>query len=151
MAKTTEFTLAQDKKGVVWDLLLYIPTLIVLILIASQLWYNDNENFTYLLVFLTTIIFLIGFDRIAKTRLMILPNAPVGLSVSKQSVTVQLKSGNTIELVKDVRFFTDFAGKSFGLTGIDLTGTKKQFVFHKGQFALLDDFENAKSLLRGFK
>jgi len=151
MAKTTEFTLAQDKKGVVWDLLLYIPTLVALIAIASQLWYSGNQGFTYLLIFLTTIIALIGFDRIAKTRLMILPKAPIGLAVSRQSVSIQLRNGSNIELVKNVRFFTDYAGKSFGLSGVDLSGAKKQFVFHKGQFALDDDFEGAKSLLRGFK
>lgn len=151
MSKTTEFNLAQDKKGVVWDLLLYIPTLVALVAIASQLWFSGNQLFTYLLIFLTTIIGLIGFDRIAKTRLMILPKAPVGLNVSRQSVSVKLRNGDSIELVKDVRFFTDYAGKSFGLSGFDLSGAKKQFVFHKGQFAMDNDFEGAKSLLRGFK
>lgn len=151
MAKETEYTLHQDRKGMMWDLLLYIPTLIALVLVASKLWYGGNERFSYILVFLTTFIFLIAFNRIAKSRMMLLPSAPVKFSVSKKGVTLTLKSGNVIELVKDVRFFTDMAGKSFGLTGIDLSGSKQQFVFHKGQFASQTEFDGSKAQLRIFK
>ena len=151
MSKKSEYTLMKDKKGVLWDLLLYIPTLLILIMIASKLWFDGNQGFTYLLVFLTTIIFLIGFDRIAKTRLMILPTAPVSFAVSKKGVIITLRNGNTIELVKDLRFFTDFAGRSFGLTGVDLSGAKKQYVFHKGQFSDPSEFEGSKAQLRAFK
>lgn len=151
MAKETEYNLQQDKNGMLWDLVLYIPTLIALGLVASKLWFAGNEGFSYLLVFLTTFIFLIAFNRIAKTRLMLLPSAPVKFSVSKKGVSLTLKSGNVIELVKDVRFFTDMAGKSFGLSGVDLSGGKRQFVFHKGQFGSSADFDGSKAQLRVFK
>ncbi len=151
MAKQTEFVLHQDKKGMMWDLLLYIPTLIALGVVGSKLWYGGNQGLSYLLVFLTTFIFLIAFNRIAKTRMMLLPSSPVKFSVSKKGVTLTLKNGNTIDLVKDVRFFTDFAGKSFGLAGIDMSGSKQQFVFHRGQFASDSEFDSSKSLLRAFK
>jgi len=151
MATQSDFNLVEDKKGVVWDLLLYVPTLIALLVLASKYWYSGDENITYLLIFLTTFIFLIAFNRICKTRLMLLPSSPVSFSVSKKGVVVTLKNGTSIELVKDVRFFTDMAGKSFGLSGIDLEGVKKQFVFHKGQFENDEQFDGSKARLRAFK
>jgi len=151
MPKKTKYDLIQDKKGAVWDLLLYIPTIIVLIIIATQLWYNGNQGFTYVVVFLTSIIFFIAFNRIAKTRLMILPTAPVAFSVSKKGVSLDLKNGDSIELVKDLQFFSDMAGKSIGLVGVDLSGVKKQFVFHKGQFNDPSDFDGSKAQLKIFK
>lgn len=151
MSKETEFDLQKDKQGVIWDLVLYIPTLIALIIIASKLWYSGNQSFSYMLVFLTTFIFLIAFNRIFKTRLMLLPSAPVKFAVSRKGVVLTLKNNNVIELIKDVRFFTDTVGKSFGLTGVDLTGKKQQFVFHKGQFLSQTDFDASKAQLRAFK
>ncbi len=151
MAEKARYTLVQDKKGMYWDLALYIPTLIALISLAIQLWYSGNQNITYLLIFLATFIFLIAFNRIAKTRLMLLPSAPVAFSVSKQGVKLYLRNGDEIELVKNVRFFSDFAGKSFGLSGVDLTGKQLQYVFHKGQFASESEFGDAKAALRIFK
>ncbi|MDH5728493.1 MAG: hypothetical protein OEZ58_05860 [Gammaproteobacteria bacterium] len=149
--KSSEYLIVQDKKGMVWDLILYIPTLIILALVASQLWYSGNQSFTYLLIFLTTFIFLIAFNRIFKTRLMLLASAPVKLVVSKKAVHLNLKNGDAIDLVKDVRFFADFAGKSFGLVGLDMSGKRKQFVFHKGQFESQSAFDTIKSELRIFK
>ena len=151
MGQKTEYSLVQDKKGAIWDLLLYIPTITVLILIASQLWYSGNQTFTYLLVFMTTVVFFIAFNRIGKTRLMVLPSAPIAFSVSKKGVNLTLKSGKTIDLVKDLRFFADVAGKSIGLVGVDLSGSKHQFVFHKGQFSDTTDFDGSKAQLRMFK
>jgi hypothetical protein len=151
MATTSRFELIQDKKGAAWDLALYVPTIIALISVASKLWYSDNQNFTYLLVFLTTLIALIGFNRIAKSRLMIVGSSPIALDVGRHSVNIELRSGSRTELVKEVRFFSDFAGKSFGLTGIDLAGKKASFVFHKGQFASDGAFNDVKALLRVFK
>jgi len=151
MAKETEYTLQQDKNGMVWDLVLYVPTIIALALVASKFWFSGDESFSYLLIFLTTFVFLIAFNRIAKTRMMLLPSSPIKLSVSKKGISLFLKSGDVVELVKDVRFFTDMTGKSFGLAGVDLTGSKKQFVFHKGQFASQTDFDGTKAQLRVFK
>ncbi|MDH3325235.1 MAG: hypothetical protein OEM38_00795 [Gammaproteobacteria bacterium] len=151
MASQYDFNLVEDKKGLVWDLVLYVPTIIALIILASKYWYSGDENLAYILVFLTTFIFLIAFNRIFKTRLMMLPSSPVSFSVSKKGVVVDLKSGASVDLVKDVRFFTDMAGKSFGLAGIDLEGAKKQFVFHKGQFIDEQQFDGSKAQLRAFK
>ncbi len=151
MAKEFEYILHKDKKGTMWDLLLYIPTTIALAVVASKMWYAGNEGLSYLLVFLTTFIVLIAFNRIAKTRLMLIPSSPVSLNVSKQGVALTLRSGNVIELVKDIRFFTDFAGRSYGLSGFDLSGSKQQFVFHKGQFASDTEFDGSKAQLRVFK
>ena len=151
MANQSDFNLVEDKNGVIWDLVLYIPTLIALVLLAYKYWYSGDENITYMLMFLTTFIFLIAFNRIFKTRLMMLPSSPVSFSVSKKGVSVVLRNGLSVELIKDVRFFTDMAGKSFGLTGVDLEGAKKQFVFHKGQFADVEQFDGSKARLRAFK
>ena len=151
MATQSDFSLVEDKNGMMWDLVLYVPTLIALILLASKYWYSGDENITYMLMFLTTFIFLIAFNRIFKTRLMLLPSSPTSFAVSKKGVAVSLKSGESVELVKDVRFFTDMAGKSFGLTGVDLEGAKKQFVFHKGQFEDDQQFDGSKARLRAFK
>jgi len=151
MASVNEFNLVEDRKGLIWDLVLYIPTIIALLVLASKYWFAGDENITYLLVFLTTFIFLIAFNRIFKTRLMMLPTSPISFSVSKKGVSIALKNGISVELVKDVRFFTDVAGKSFGLAGIDLEGVKKQFVFHKGQFVDDEQFDGSKARLRAFK
>ena len=151
MAAVREFELFQDKKGVYWDLLLYIPTVIALLSVAFQMWYAGNEGFTYMLIFLTTFIVLIGFNRIAKTRLMVVGSSPVAFDVSKKGVAIRLRSGAVADLQSDVRFFSDLAGKSFGLTGQDLEGKKRQFVFHKGQFQNENVFNDAKASLRVFK
>jgi len=151
VAKEFHYELIQDKKGMYWDLLLYIPTVVILALLSAQLWYSSNQNFAYLLVFLTTFIALIGFNRIAKTRMMILPQAPIAFAVSKKGVSLTLRNETVVELAKDVRFFSDFAGKSFGLTGIDMFGKKQQFVFNRGQFAAEGEFNDAKAALRAFK
>ncbi len=152
MAKKDDqhYELIQDKKGMYWDLLLYIPTVIALIIVAAKMWYSGDETFTYILVFMTTFIALIGFNRVAKTRLMILPKAPIALTVDKKQVSLALRNGDTSQLVKDLRFFSDHVGKSFGLVGYDLDGRKQQHVFHKGQFASSHDFDNIKAALRPF-
>jgi len=151
MGKKTEYNLVQDKKGAMWDLVLYVPVLVFLVIMASKLYYGGNEWFTYLIIFMATFIFLIAFNRIAKTRLMFLPSAPVAFSVSKKGVSLTLKNGNKVDLVKDLRFFADMAGKSMGLVGVDLAGSKHQFVFHKGQFSNDVDFDGSKAQLRMFK
>jgi len=52
--------------------------------------------------------------------------------------------------MRDIRFFSDKAGKSFGLTGMDERGSKQQYVFHKGQFAS-DDFDKMSKALAFYK
>jgi hypothetical protein len=151
MAEVSHFQLAKDKKGVIWDLVLYIPTFVFLILYASKLWVSGNTGFTYVLIFASTIILLMAVNRIFKTRLMILPGSPVALNVSKKAVSLELNNSDSIDLVKDVRFFADFAGKSFGISGLDLSGKTQKFVFHRGQFEEESMFNDAKARLRVFK
>lgn len=152
MAETDKhFNLVQDRKGMVLDILLYVATVIALLLLAAKLWYGPYQAGTYVLVFLATFICFIGFNRIFKTRLMMVPTAPVAILVGKQRVSLELRNGAKVDLVKGVRFFGDFVGKSFGLTGMDMSGKQQQFVFHRGQFADEAQFKDAKSFLQVYK
>lgn len=150
MAKS-EYNLAPDRRGAAWDALLYLPVVILLGAYALVLWYQNNQAFAYLLMFLACFMGFIGGNRILSGRLMLLPSAPVALSVSKQHVTVRLRNNDRVSLVKEVRFFSDYAGKSFGLTGLDMSGKKRQYVFHRGQFESPTIYEDAMSSLRVYK
>ena len=77
----TRFDLSRDTKGMMWDLLLYIPTVVALLSMAAKFWYGDDANLAYLLVFLASFFCIAGANRILKTRLMILPNAPVAIEI----------------------------------------------------------------------
>ncbi len=151
MAKNRQFNLIQDKKGMYWDLALYVPTVVALLSIGVQFWYSGNHNLAYLLVFASTFFFLIGFNRIAGTRLMLLPNSPLALEIGRQGVKLTLRSGECVDLIKQVRFFSDYAGKSFGLTGMDASGKTRQYVIHRGQFFSYSEFQEALSVLKHFK
>lgn len=133
MAKSEVFELGQDRKGVTWDALMYVPTVAGLGTGALMFWYDQNQNLSYLLFFLACFFFYQGLHRILG-RLMLLPRSPVSLDVSRQGVSMTLRNGETVDLVKNLRYYSDHAGKSFGLTGMDMTGAKRQYVFHRGQF-----------------
>lgn len=149
MAKSQKYQLVADKKGVLWDALMYVPTVAGLGTGAFIFWYKPNHGLAYLLFFLACFFFYQGLHRILG-RLVLLPNAPVSLDVSKQRVLLELRNGNRVELVKNVRYFSDYAGKSFGLTGMDSAGAKRQFVFHKGQFADQEDYSKIGGALKIF-
>lgn len=149
--KESRFELVQDKKGMVWDLVLYVPVVVVLLSLGLQLWYGSGSNWSYLLVFLATLFFLIGANRILKTRLMVLPGAAVALDIERESVGVQLRSGSRLALVKDLRFFSEIGGKTFALTGMDMAGAKHQFIFHAGQFPSEAEFKDAKARLEVYR
>ncbi len=151
MAKEASYSLIQDQKGMMWDALLYIPTVIALFSIGMKLWFSPNQTWAYILFFMATFFLLIGANRILSSRLMLLPSSPVGLEVTRQQVTVVLRNGERVALVKDVRYYPDYAGKSFGLSGMDVSGKKRQFVFHRGQFADPAQFEDLRSLLSVYK
>ncbi len=152
MADQSHFTLQPDRRGVLWDVALYVPTVFFLGLIALKFWYSpDKQTWSYLLVFLATFFAIAGANRIFGSRLMMLPNSPLSLDVSKQGVKLQLRNGQTVDLVKELRFFSDYAGKSFGLSGMDLSGKRRQYVFHKSQFGQETTFRDAKSLLSVFR
>lgn len=144
------FDLLQDRKGMMWDLLLYIPTVLALLSMAAKFWYGDDANLAYLLLFLGSFFFIAGANRILKTRLMLLPSAPVAIEIDRAVVRLVLRGGARIEVVKDLRFYSDYAGKSFGLTGSEGSGRRLQFVFHKGQFASAQDYQAAQGKLRQF-
>ncbi|MEK6750599.1 MAG: hypothetical protein AABY83_15575 [Pseudomonadota bacterium] len=142
--------LIADRKGVWWDLILYVPTVSVLALIGTKLWYSPgSQSWTYVLVFLASFFLIAGVNRVLG-RLLILPKAPVAMDIDKQRVRIKLRNGQVVELVKDVRYFPDFAGRSFGLAGLDLHGRRQQFVFHKGQFADLAAYRHINDALRHY-
>lgn len=151
MAKVSEYSLVQDRKGMIWDLLLYVPTVVALILISFKLWYDGNKAFAYLLCFLASFFFIVGLNRILTTRLMLLPSSPVALATTKQQLTVMLRDGGRVDLAKEVRFYPDYAGKSFGLSGMDVSGKRRQYVFHRGQFADEAVFKELCSSLNVYK
>jgi len=143
--------LQPDKRGVVWDLALYIPTVSVLAFYGLTLWYGGkNLPVAYFLWFMASFFMIAGGKRIMG-RLLMLAQTPVAISVDKKrKASIYLKNGETIALVSELRYFKDHAGKSFGLTGNDATGKQWQFVFHKGQFASESDFAGLVRVLEVF-
>jgi len=136
------FDLVQDHKGMVWDLLLYIPTVAALASIAASFWYGDDHNMGYLFFFLTCFFFIAGFNRVFKTRLMLVPSA--------QSLGLLQRNGSRVDLVKNLRYYSDYSGKSFGISGLDGAGKQLQYVFHKGQFATAEQYVAAKDFLKRY-
>lgn len=149
MARSNHYALQSDTRGMWWDILLYLPTVIGLAVAGALSWHNGNQSMAYVLLFLTFFFLYQGIHRLSG-RLMFLGTSPVYLEVSKQSVQIGLKNQERVELVKDVRYFSDYAGKSFGLTGMDLQGKKRQYVFHKGQFCSVEDFDKIGTFLKVF-
>jgi len=144
----TRFNLSQDRKGMMWDLLLYIPTVVALSSMAAQFWYGDDANLAYLLVFMASFFCIAGANRVLKTRLMILPSAPVAIEIDKGLTRLVLRNGKRVELVKELKFYSDYAGRTFGLTGLDHSAKRLQFVFHKGQFPSAQDYQTVQDRLR---
>lgn len=151
MVEVSQYPLVQDRKGMIWDLLLYVPTVIALTSIAFKLWFDGNRVFAYILAFMASFFFIVGMNRILTTRLMLLPSSPVALATTKQQLTVMLRDGGRVDLAKEVRFYPDFAGKSFGLSGMDISGKRRQYVFHRGQFADESVFKELCSALNIYK
>ncbi len=149
MAKSEMFELSQDRKGVTWDVLMYVPTVVGLGIGALMFWYDKNQGLAYLLFFLACFFLFQGVHRILG-RMLVLPQSPVSLDISRQRVSLTLRNGEVVELVKNVRYFSDHAGKSFGLTGMDMMGSKRQYVFHKGQFADVVAFGRVADALKVF-
>ncbi len=146
--KQHQVSLVQDKVGMYWDLALYVPTVIVLIAIGLKMWYSADKNWAYLLMFMASFFFMAGSNRILKSRMMLLPSSPVSIDADKQRIVCNLHNGQQVELVKAVRYFPDFAGKSFAITGLDLNGKKCQYVFHRGQFANDEEYKELREFLR---
>ncbi len=149
--KESRYELVQDRKGMAWDLLLYVPTVCFLGLIGLRLSYGPNAAWSYLLIFLASLFFMVGANRILRTRMMLLPSAPVAIGIDKDRVTLTLRNGTNAVLVKDLRFFSEIGGKTFALTGMDLEGRKQQHIFHIGQFPSDSEFKSAKALLEVYR
>lgn len=135
----------------VWDLLLYVPTVIFLFATGLKLWFGPNQTWAYVLFFMAFFFTFAGANRVLSGRLMLLPSSPVGLSHDREQIAVELRSGERVSLVKEVRFYSDYAGKSFGLSGMDLSGKRRQYVFHRGQFTDREQYQELLGALSVFK
>jgi len=137
----TRYTLCRDYRGILWDALLYIPTVFALSLFAASNWYQNQVSVAYLLGFLACFFLIAGANRVLTTRLMWLPSAPVAIETGATAANLILKSGEVIKLQRELRLYRDRSGRSFGLTGMSEQGTRRQFVFHRGQFSSESDFQ----------
>lgn len=143
------FELIKDRKGMVWDLMLYVPTVTALLGLSAYFWFSQEPGYSYLLLFLSTFFFLAGTNRIVKTRLMVWPTAPISIDIEQSGkVALGLRNGESLELLKDVRYYPDYSGRTFGLSGMDGVGKRMQFVFHKGQFPDDNAYQQAVKALR---
>jgi len=79
MSKSESFLLGRDRKGVLWDVLMYIPTVGGLAGVSAMFWYDGNKGLAYLLFFLACFFFYQGLHRILQ-RLVLLPSSPVRVS-----------------------------------------------------------------------
>jgi len=150
MAEAKRFDLVPDRKGMVWDLLLYIPTIVALASMSASFWYGDDHIMGYVLFFLTCFFFIAGFNRVFKTRLMLLPSAPVCVKLGQQDIALVQRNGVQVDLVKSLRYYPDYSGKSFGISGLDGGGKQLQFVFHRGQFETLEKYDAAQTILKSY-
>lgn len=144
----TRFNLVQDRKGMMWDLLLYVPTVVALLSMVLKFWYSGDVSLAYLFSFLASFFFIAGANRILKTRLMLLPAAPIAIEIGKQVTRIMMRNGEKVELVKDLRLYADYSGRSFGLAGLNKSDQRLQFVFHKGQFSSLKDYQAIQEMLK---
>lgn len=144
----TRFILVQDHKGMMWDLLLYVPTVIALLSMVVKFWYSEDVSLAYLFSFLACFFFIAGANRILKTRLMLLPTSPIAIEIGKQVTQIIMRNGEHAELVKDLRVYADYSGRTFGLAGLDKSGQRMQFVFHKGQFSSVKDYQAIQEMLK---
>ena len=130
-----------------WDALLYVPTVTALALFAVSSWYGEKVQVAYLLGFLACFFLFAGANRILVTRLMLLPSAPVAIVVGATIVEVLVRGGDGIALSRDIKLYREKAGRTFGLTGLDELGKRRQFIFHRGQFGSDGDFQSAMESL----
>lgn len=144
----TRFNLVQDRKGMMWDLLLYVPTVVALLSMVLKFWYGGDVSLAYLFSFLASFFFIAGANRILKTRLMLLLTAPITIEIGKQVTRIIMRNGEKVELVKDLRIYADYSGRSFGLAGLNKLDERLQFVFHKGQFSSLKDYQAIQEMLK---
>ncbi|CAH1905169.1 conserved hypothetical protein [Candidatus Nitrotoga sp. HW29] len=131
-----------------WDLLLYVPTVVALLSMVLKFWYGGDVSLAYLFSFLASFFFIAGVNRILKTRLMLLPTAPIAIEIRKQEIQIIMRNGEQVGLVKDLRIYADYSGRSFGLAGLNRLNERLQFVFHKGQFPNLKAYQTIQEMLK---
>jgi hypothetical protein len=141
MSIGTRYTLCRDYRGMIWDALLYVPTVSALSVFAASSWYDNKVPIAYLLGFLACFFLIAGANRVLTTRLMWLPSAPVAIETRPNAADLILKSGEIIKLQHDLKLYRDRSGRSFGLTGVSEQGRRRQFIFHRGQFTQDSDFQ----------
>jgi|SRR5450755_1619323 hypothetical protein len=141
MSIGTRYTLCRDYRGMIWDALLYVPTVSALAVFAASSWYDNKVPIAYLLGFLACFFLIAGANRVLTTRLMWLPSAPVAIETRPNAADLILKSGEIIKLQHDLKLYRDRSGRSFGLTGVSEQGRRRQFIFHRGQFTQDSDFQ----------
>jgi hypothetical protein len=141
MSPGKRYTLCRDTHGVLWDALLYVPTVSALGLFAISNWYDDKAAVAYLLGFLACFFLIAGANRILTTRLMLLPTAPVAIVVGPDAVDLILKNGAIVALRRELKLYREKSARTFGLTGLDEQGKRRQFIFHRGQFGSDGDFQ----------
>jgi len=153
MAKSNAFAceLHADKRGVIWDLVLYIPTVGFLLLWGLKMYFGSEDNIiAYVLLSLGFFFLFVGFNRVSK-RMLWTPKSPVGLDVDSKRVLMQTQNGETMSLRKDVRFFRDTAGKTFAITGLDSRGEKQQLIFYRGQFPSTQAYDDMVRVLDRYR
>ena len=141
MSPGTRYILCRDYHGILWDALLYVPTVTALGVFAVSSWYDDKVPVAFLLGFLACFFLIAGANRILTTRLMLLPSAPVAIETGSNAADLILKSGEIIRLRRDLKLYREQSGKTFGLTGLNEQGKRCQYVFHRGQFRQDSDFQ----------
>ena len=147
MAEAAGFDLKRDRDGMLWDLLLYVPTVLALATLTLVFWYGGNTSLAYLLSFLASFFLIAGANRIMK-RMLLLPSAAVRVEVAPGVIRVIRRNGQRTELVKEQRFFTEYSGKSLGISGMDSQGQRQQFELHKGQFPDPGQYEAVQAALK---
>ena len=107
--REVQCSLRADKAGIVWDLILYVPTVGFLLLIGLRYWYvGDEQLLGQALVFLGFFFFMVGGGRVLR-RLLWMPSVPVAMDISKERVALKLKNEEQRLLMRDIRFFADHA------------------------------------------
>ena len=137
--------LIRDPRGMLWDALLYVPTVSALGVFAVSSWYDDKVPVAYVLGFLACFFLFAGANRILTTRLMWLPGAPVAIDVGDHCVDLVLRSGRVVSLRRELKLYREKTLRTFGLTGLNEAGRRCQFVFHRGQFRTDSDFQAVMS------
>lgn len=148
MAVTKQFVLVPDSKGMIWDLILYIPTIIALASISASLWYSNEHTTSYVFFFLTCFFLIAGYKRVFDTRLMLFASSPMRLDVGDEGLTVIRKEGNQVALLTTLKYFPDYAGKSFAISGMDDIGKQHQYILHRGRFESPDMFKSAQEAIK---